>query len=90
MKKELRRSCRIRITTSVGLLTGFKVIHWNAGEPQMVSPSFLKKNLESIICSSVSCFLNGRTLFLDEGKKKYTLRPTLRPLVSVTIGSRVA
>ena len=56
----------------------------------MMSPSFLKKNLESIICSSVSCFLNGRTLFLDEGKKKYTLRPALRPLVSVTVGSRVA
>ena len=53
----------------------------------MMSPSFLKKNLESIVCCSVSCFLNGRTLFLSEGKKKYTLRPTLRPLVSVTSSS---
>ena len=50
-------------------------------------PSFLKKDLESIVCSSVSCFLNGRTWFLGEGKKKYTLRPTLRPLVSVNSGS---
>lgn len=53
----------------------------------MMIPSFLKKDLESIVCSSVSCFLNGRTWFLDEGKKKYTLRPTLRPLVSVNSGS---
>ena len=53
----------------------------------MMSPSFLKKNLESIVCFSVSCFLNGGTSFLDEGKTKYTLRATLRPLVSVTCGS---
>lgn len=72
--------CRI----TYWLLQGYSLQCWRVSDDE---PIVFEKNLESIVCSSVSCFLNGRTLFLDEGKKKYTLRATLRPLVSVTSGS---